>query len=118
MDKIEKPKVERSGHPAEQKCRAVLSVWTERCSPGEVCRELGISWNILNQWQERAMEGMLQALQTRVSVEKGVALHQRLAVLLEKKSKGNVLERRLAKLQGSPVAKPVVTREVPAEKKV
>ena len=44
--------------------------------------------------------------------------HQRLAVLLEKKSKGKVLERRLAKLQGSPVAKPVVTREVPAEKKV
>jgi hypothetical protein len=64
------------------------------------------------------MEGMLQALQTRVPVEKGVALHQRLAVLLEKKSKGKVLERRLAKLQGSPVAKPVVTREVPAEKKV
>jgi len=118
MDKIEKPKVEKLGHPAEQKCRAVLSVWTERCSPGEVCRELGISWNILNQWQERAMEGMLQALQTRVPVEKGVALNPRLAVLLEKRIKGKGLERRLAKLQGSPVVKPAVTREVAAEKKV
>jgi transposase-like protein len=130
MDKIEKPKVERpgtgekkgrSGHTAEQKCRAVLSVWTERRKPGEVCRELGVPWSLLNQWQDRAMEGMLLALQPRVPVEKGVALNQRLAVLLERKSKGGTikgLERRLAKLQGSPVAKPGETREVAAEKKV
>jgi transposase-like protein len=130
MDKIEKPKVAspgteekkgRSGHPAEQKCRAVLSVWTERRKPGEVCRELGIGWSILNQWQDRAMEGMLLALQPRVPVEKGVALNPRLAVLLERKIKGGAikgLERRLAKLQGSPVAKPGGTREVTAEKKV
>jgi transposase-like protein len=130
MDKIEKPKVERlgteekkgrSGHTAEQKCRAVLSVWTERRKIGEVCRELGVPWSLLNQWQDRAMEGMLLALQPRVPVEKGVALNQRLAVLLERKSKGGTikgLERRLAKLQGSPVAKPGETREVAAEKKV
>ena len=132
MDKIEKPKVERpgmeekkgrkvSGHTAEQKCRAVLSVWTERSKPVEICRELGVPWSLLNQWQDRAMEGMLLALQPRVPVEKGVALNPRLAVLLERKSKGGTikgLERRLAKLQGSPVAKPGETREVAAEKKV
>jgi transposase-like protein len=130
MDKIEKPKAERpgteekkgrSGHTAEQKCRAVLSVWTERRKIGEVCRELGVPWSLLNQWQDRAMEGMLLALQPRVPVEKGVALNPRLAVLLERKSKGGTikgLERRLAKLQGSPVAKPGETREVTAEKKV
>ena len=132
MDKIEKPKVERpgmeekkgrkvSGHTAEQKCRAVLSVWTERNKPVEICRELGVPWSLLNQWQDRAMEGMLLALQPRVPVEKGVALNPRLAVLLERKSKGGGikgLERRLAKLQGSPVAKPGETREVAAEKKV
>jgi len=130
MDKIEKPKAERPGteekkgrlgHTAEQKCRAVLSVWTERRKIGEVCRELGIPWSLLNQWQDRAMEGMLLALQPRVPVEKGVALNPRLAVLLERKSKGGAikgLERRLAKLQGSPVAKPGETREVAAEKKV
>jgi transposase-like protein len=130
MDKIEKPKVERlgieekkgrSGHTAEQKCRAVLSVWTERRKPGEICRELGVAWSLLNQWQDRAMEGMLMALQPRVPVEKGVALNPCLTVLLERKSKGGAikgLERRLAKLQGSPVAKPGETREVAAEKKV
>ncbi len=113
MEKIEKPKVERpgmedkkgrkvTGHTAEEKCRAVLSVWTERRKPGEICRELGVAWTLLSQWQARAMEGMLLALQPRVPVEKGVALSPRLAVLLERKSKGEAmkgLERRLAHLQ-------------------
>jgi len=113
MEKIEKPKVEKpgmedkkgrkvTGHTAEEKCRAVLSVWTERRKPGEVCRELGVAWALLSQWQARAMEGMLLALQPRVPVEKGVALNPRLAVLLERKSKGEAmkgLERRLARLQ-------------------
>ena len=133
MEKVEKPKVERpkmeekkvrkvSGHTAEEKCRAVLSVWTERRKPGEVCQELGVAWSLLNQWQERAMEGMLLALQSRVAVmEKRVALNSRLAVLLERKSKGGAmkgLERRLARLQGSPAAKPGELKEVGAEKKV
>jgi transposase-like protein len=131
MDKIEKPKVEKSGiedkrerkvsrHTAEERCRAVLSVWTERRKPGEVCRELGVTWNLLNQWQDQAMEGMLLALQPRVSVEKVVALNPRLAVLLERKNKGGAmkgLERRLARLQGSP-AKQGDLREAAAEKKV
>jgi transposase-like protein len=132
MEKMEKPKVERpgieekkgrkvSGHTAEQKCWAVLSVWTEKRRSGEICRELGVAWSVLSQWQERAMEGMLMALQPRVVVEKGVALNPRLAVLLDRKSKGGAmkgLERRLAKLQGSPVAKPGESKEVAAEKKV
>ncbi|MDP2972643.1 MAG: transposase [Deltaproteobacteria bacterium] len=132
MEKLEKPKVERpgieekrekkgSGHTAEQKCRAVLSVWTERRKPGEVCQELGVAWSLLNQWQERAMEGMLLALQPRILVmEKRVALNLRLAVLLERKSKGGAmkgLERRLARLQRSPV-KPGKLQEVGAEKSV
>ena len=133
MEKTEKPKVERpgmedkrgrkvSGHTADEKCRAVLSVWTERRKPGEVCRELGVAWSLLNQWQERAMEGMLLALQSRVAVmEKRVALNSRLAVLLERKSKGGAmkgLERRLARLQGTPAAKPGELKEVGTEKKV
>src|SRR5512139_1788282 len=116
MEKAEKPKVERpgmeekkgrrcSGHTAEEKCRAVLSVWTERRKPGEVCRELGVAWSLLNQWQEQAMEGMLLALQPRVAVHKAVALNSRLALLLERKSKAGAmkgLERRLARVQGMP----------------
>lgn len=132
MEKVERPKVERlgmeekkgrkvSGHTAPEKCRAVLSVWTERRKPGEVCRELGVAWSLLNQWQERAMEGMLLALEPRIAVmEKRVALNSRLAVLLERKSKGGAmkgLERRLARLQRSPV-KAGELQEVGAEKKV
>jgi len=132
MEKTEKPKVERpgieekkgrkgSGHTAEEKCRAVLSVWTERRKPGEVCRELGVAWGLLDQWQGRAMEGMLMALQPRIPVmEKTVALNSRLAVLLERKSKrGRMkgLEGRLARLQGSPV-KQGEQQEIVPEKKV
>ena len=131
MEKIEQPKVEKpgteerkgrkgSGHTAEEKCRALLSVWTERRKPGEVCRELGVAWSILNQWQERAMEGMLSALQSRVTVtEKTLALNSRLAVLLERKSKrGGMkgLERRLARLQGNPI-KQREQQEIASEKK-
>ena len=132
MEKIEKPKVDKPGveqkkgrkgseHTAEEKCRAVLSVWTERRKPAEVCREVGVAWSILNQWQERAMEGMLLALQPRVAMDKAVALNSRLAVLLERKSKGGVmkgLERRLARVQGMPTIKQGDLREAAAEKKV
>ena len=104
MEKTEKPKVEKpgmeekkgrrgSGHTAEEKCRAVLSVWTERRKPGEVCRELGVAWTVLNQWQERAMEGMLVALAASgPRWRKTVALNSRLAVLLERKSKGGTMK--------------------------
>jgi len=131
MDKVDKPKLEKSGiedkrekkvskHTAEERCRAVLSIWTERRKPGEICRELGVTWNLLNQWQDLAMEGMLLALQPRVSMEKAVALNPRLAVLLERKSKGGTmkgLERRLVRLQGGPI-KQGELRETVAEKKV
>ena len=125
--KVEKPVLEEkkgrrvSGHTAKEKCRAVLSVWTERRKPGEVCRELGIAWTVLNQWQDRAMEGMLVALQPRSAVDKAVALNSRLAVLLERKSKGGTmkeLERRLARLQGMPAAKQGEMREAAEDKKV
>src|SRR5512136_2696726 len=125
--KAEKPGLEEkkgrrvSGHTAKEKCRAVLSVWTQRRKPGEVCRELGIAWTVLSQWQERAMEGMLLALQPRAAVDKTVALNSRLAVLLERKSKGEAmkeLERRLARLQGMPAAKQGDLREAAEDKKV
>ena len=125
--KVEKPELEEkkgrrgSGHTAKEKCRAVLSVWTERRKPGEVCRELGIAWTVLNQWQERAMEGMLVALQPRAAVDKAVALNSRLGVLLERKSKGGTmkeLERRLARLQGMPAAKQGEMREAAEDKRV
>jgi transposase-like protein len=120
VEKLEKQAGEKRrprglGHPAEEKCEAVLTLWTERRKPGEICRELGVAWNVLQQWQDRAMEGMLLALQPRVTVERGVALSPRLAVLLEKKSRAGLLQgidKRLKRLQKSiPGSQPV-----PAEK--
>ncbi len=132
MEKPEKPKARKPGmegnrrgrrvsdHTAAEKCQAVLSVWTERRRLGEVCRELGVAWSSLNQWQNRAMEGILMALQPRPVADKDVALNPRLAVLLDRKIKGGVmkgLDRRLAKLQGNPMVKPGEMREAAAEKK-
>lgn len=127
MEKTDKPKVQRpeiedkrgrrvTVYTAQEKCRAVLSVWTERRKPTEVCQELRIAWHLLNQWQERAMEGMLLALEPRVAVRREVALNPRLAVLLERKIKEGAmkkLERRLVRLQESP-AKAGESRETGA----
>jgi hypothetical protein len=131
MEKAEGEKVERLGaeerrrrkglgHTAQEKCQAVLALWTERRKPGEVCREMGVAWGVLQQWQDRAMEGMLLALQPRVQVERGVALSPRLAVLLEKKSQTELmrgLDRRLKRLQKN-IKVPPEVQEVSTEKKL
>jgi hypothetical protein len=70
-------------HSAPDKVQAVLAVWTERCKPSEVCRQLNINWITFNHWQQRAMEGMLQALENRVNLTKGEALSPRLQALLQ-----------------------------------
>lgn len=70
---------------AADKCRAVLALWTERQSLTELCRDLGVSWNVLNQWQETAMAGLLQALEPKRKVPCGqVPLSTRLQGLLER----------------------------------
>lgn len=110
MEKTEKAKIVKTrpvmAYGAMEKCRAVLSVWTERRRPAEVCRELSIPWMLLSLWQKRAMEGMLQALEPRVKLDKGPALSPRLQALLEKKRLGIMttaaqgkLESRLSKAQ-------------------
>ena len=42
-------------------------------------------WVTFSQWQQRAMEGMLQALEGRVNLASGQALSPRLQVLLQKR---------------------------------
>ena len=89
MERAEKIKPEKkrqtTNHGAMEKCRAVLAVWTERRKPTEVCREMGGPGMVLAQWPKRAMEGMRQALEPRVRLEKGPALSPRLQALLDKK---------------------------------
>ena len=86
---------------AMERCRAVLAVWTERRKAAEVCRELSVPPPVFGKWQERALEGMLQALEPRVNLEKGAALSSRLQRFLEKRTplllKNKALEDRLSK---------------------
>jgi transposase-like protein len=84
------PKVKRArltppSYSAQEKAQAILRVWTERCKPSEVCRELKVNWVTFTQWQQRAMEGMLQALEPRVNLTVDQALNPRLQALLLKR---------------------------------
>lgn len=95
MEEQEKRKERRQPkqYNASQKAQAVLSVWTERRKPLEICRELGVGWTILDQWQKRAMEGMLQALEPNVNLENGPALSPRLQSLLSRKRQSKTTEK-------------------------
>ena len=95
--------------PGAEPCRAVLAVWAEKRSVKQVCGELGISEKVFQLWQERAMEGMLKALQPREGreEERGPALNPRLKRLLERKAaeqEGRLprLTKRLASLSALP----------------
>jgi transposase-like protein len=100
-----KPKKHRQPSPsysAQEKAQAILAVWTERCKPVEVCRQLKVNWITFNQWQQRAMEGMLQALESRVNLARGEALSPRLQSLLRNRQTAastNKLARRLEQIQ-------------------
>lgn len=101
-----KPKKELKMYNAHQRAQAVLAVWTERRRPAEVCRQIGINSTLLGQWQERAMAGMVEALQPRCRAETqmGPALTGKLERLLARQAlaaegKLTKLEKRLGKLQ-------------------
>jgi hypothetical protein len=122
MEKTEKAKcgMKRpvTAYGAMERCRAVLSVWTERRKPAEVCRELSIPWMLLSNWQKRAMEGMLQALEPRVRLDRGPALSPRLQAMLEKNrlalltntAQGR-LEKTLSKAQEARKAETAVSKD-------
>ena len=108
-------KLPSSNYNAMERAKAVLSLWTETRKPSEVCRELQIKYAILNFWQNRAMEGMLQALEPRVNLEKGPALSLRLQRFLDKRAgtqkttdiNSTKLTERLQKIQSSRTVKNV-----------
>lgn len=90
-----KPRVphRRNRFTAAEKCRAVLALWTERSSGSELCKELGTTWNMLNLWQEQAMEGMVQSLEPKRSAPCGnTPLNPRLQGLLDRKAVRKALE--------------------------
>jgi transposase-like protein len=67
----------------------------------QVCREMSISWSLLDQWQNQAMEGMLTALSPK-RPQTTQELPSRLQKLIDKKLSGNnlvKLEKRLKTIQ-------------------
>ncbi len=93
--KPKKPRPPSHSYSAQDKAQAILAVWTERCKPAEVCREMNVNWITFNHWQQRAMEGMLQALEARVNLARGEVLSPRLQALLLNRQKA-VSTRKLA----------------------
>jgi hypothetical protein len=89
----------QNGPTAAEKTQAVLAVWTERVKPAMVMKSLGISYPTLQQWQDRAMEGMLQALESRVNLADGAALSPRLKSLLQKRQLAAGREKLTARLE-------------------
>ena len=77
-----------------EKCRAVLAVWTVRRQASVLCREMGMSASLLSQWQDRALAGMLQALEPRGpgAVSGGPALPELVKRLLDRKARARELE--------------------------
>ena len=79
--------MEQDRYGAVEKCRAVLAVWTERKKASVLCREMEVSASLFSQWQDRAVSGMLEALEprgTREGVE-GPALPLQFKRLLDRK---------------------------------
>jgi len=106
--KVRKERVSRS---AKEKAQAVLALWTEHRKPAEICREMGLKYSVVLHWQERAMEGMLEALTPRTQTEERLPmLPRKVEKLLGRKSQEPLtrLTRRLSKLQAGP-EEPVAT---------
>ena len=85
---------EQDRYGAVEKCRAVLAVWTERKQASVLCRELGMSASLFSQWQDRALSGMLEALEprgTRAGSE-GPALSASIKRLLDRKARARELQ--------------------------
>lgn len=104
--KPKKPRLPSQSYSAQEKAQAILAVWTERCKPAEVCREMNVNWITFNHWQQRAMEGMLQALESRVNLAKGEVLSPRLRTLLLNRQKAFSTRKLAQRLEQIQLAKP------------
>ncbi len=67
---------------AEQKCRAVLCLWSSNQSALAICRDQGISYNQLDKWQMQAFEAMVNALKPKAKESSQTVLSPRIQRLL------------------------------------
>lgn len=106
--RVRRKRLPSPSYSAQEKAQAVLAVWTEKARPADIARQLSVNWITLNQWQDRAMEGMLQALESRVNLASGEALSPRLQALLSKRQQQapgvSRLTSRLEKIQAARIA--------------
>jgi len=49
-------------YSAKEKAQAVLALWSGRRNPSSLTKELAVPWAAINQWEKRALSGMLTAL--------------------------------------------------------
>ena len=49
-------------YSAKEKAQAVLALWSGRRNPSTLTKELDVTWAAINQWEQRALAGMLTAL--------------------------------------------------------
>lgn len=79
-----KARRERKIYSAAEKGMAVLAVWSGRRAPARLSRQMGVSWTVINNWEKRALEGMLRALgvETRTRGVEDGELGKRLEHLL------------------------------------
>lgn len=98
VERKKKPSKDKKPLPlsALDRTKAVLSVWAERRKPSEICRGLNVKWAVLRNWEDRALQGMLQSLEPRMRKDRAPALSNRLEKLLGKKTEqGEALKSRL-----------------------
>lgn len=84
---------------AQQKAQAVLAAWTEKLSQMEICRQMDLNYMTFQNWQSRAMDGMLQALENQLQLNDTTVLNPRLRKLMERGHPEERLGRRLMKIQ-------------------
>ena len=65
-----------------------------------------VNWLTFNHWQQRAMEGMLQALESRVNLARGEVLSPRLQALLLHRQKTLNTHKLAQRLEQIQLAKP------------
>ena len=69
---------------AKEKVQAVMSLWSGRRSASELMRQLEVPWGILRHWEQRALSGMLTALDpTWRQEEEQPSLPRRVEKLIE-----------------------------------
>ncbi len=95
---------ERREFPAKMKCEAILAIWSERRKPADICRELEIPWQQLQNWQNQALDAMMTRLSPRPSASEP-PLNSRLQKLLDqterKTARKSRLKQRLEDIQSS-----------------